>query len=74
MSPAQRKSNAARQARFKAARKADGMERFSVWLPRAAIPEFRALIEMLTADSNLRVTSVSVQDTATGRMRGVKLG
>jgi len=51
-----------------------GLAQFNIWANRKQIPELKALFEMLAADPQARVVSIAIQDGATGRMRGVKIG
>lgn len=58
---------------FKAKMAASGFTQFNVWLPKAQRAELAALIETMAANPNMRICSISLQDAATGRMKGVKL-
>lgn len=62
-----------RARNFKARRAAGGDAQFNVWLPRSQHAELTALLETLKANPDMRVCSISLQDTKTGRMKGVKL-
>lgn len=67
-------TNTERQRAFAQRQKDKGFAQFKVWAQRKQLPELKALFEMLASDPNLRIVSVAVQDGATGRVKGVKLG
>ena len=62
-----------RARRFKARQAQEGLAQLNVWVPRIHHADLRRLVEMLRENPDVRVVSVTMQDLATGRMRGVKL-
>ena len=65
-----RAHNAARQAKFRAGRAAEGMKQLTILVPVSAIPEFKRAAELVAADPKLTVARLV--DTRTGRLRGLR--
>jgi hypothetical protein len=73
MKAARRRSNQQAQKTLRERRAAEGLKQLNVWAPRSQHPELRTLAKMLRDNPRAVITSVAVQDPATGRMRGLKL-